>query len=52
MIFITVDYQNLLKREASWRKIKQSGKTLAKQTISAADALYLQELGLTKVIFT
>ena len=45
----TVNYQDLLRRQASWRKIKQSGKSLAKKTITNIDEAYLQELGLTKV---
>ncbi|XP_078336896.1 uncharacterized protein LOC144626511 [Crassostrea virginica] len=44
----TVNYQLLLRRQASWRKIKQSGKSLAKKTITDIDEAYLQELGLTK----
>ena len=38
-----------MRRQASWRKIKQSGKSLAKKTITDIDEAYLQELGLTKV---
>ena len=45
----TVNYQLLLRRQASWRKIKQSGKSLAKKTITDIDEAYLQERGLTKV---
>lgn len=48
---VSVDYLKLLRREASWRMIKQSGKTLAKKAITDIDQAYLQELGLTKVRF-
>lgn len=48
---VSVDYLQLLRREASWRMIKQSGKTLAKKAITDIDQAYLQELGLTKVRF-
>lgn len=46
---VSVDYLQLLRREASWRMIKQSGKTLTKKAITDTDQAYLQELGLTKV---
>lgn len=46
---VSVDYLQLLRREASWRMIKQSGKTLNKKAITDTDQAYLQELGLTKV---
>lgn len=46
---VSVDYLQLLRREASWRMIKQSGKTLTKKAITDIDQAYLQELGLTKV---
>lgn len=48
---VSVDYLQLLRREASWRMIKQSGKTLTKKAITDIDQAYLQELGLTKVRF-
>lgn len=46
---VSVDYLQLLRREASWRMIKQSGKKLTKKAITDTDQAYLQELGLTKV---